>query len=109
MGPIFFFPGDSNIKRLLVLLHLGLKGITEVDTDQKGRSVSFKVTPSNDRVLLVCAPSGYSTREQLARERFYDGLKNYMENKNEANENKIIPGDFSCTIDKIGRDGENKN
>ena len=35
------------------LLHLGLEGITEVDTNPKGRFVSFKVTPSNDRVLLV--------------------------------------------------------
>ena len=31
-----------------------------------------------------------------------------MENKNEGNENKIILGDFSCTMDKMDRDGENK-
>ena len=53
MDPIFFSPGDSRTKGLLVLLHLGLEGVTEVDTDPKGRFVSFKVTPSNDRVLCV--------------------------------------------------------
>ena len=40
---------------------LDLEGITDVDTDPKGRFVSFKVTPSNESSL--CAPSGYSTRE----------------------------------------------
>ena len=52
---IFFSPGDSHTKRLLVLLNLGLEGVTKVDTDPKGRFVSFKVTPSNDRVLCVYA------------------------------------------------------
>ena len=31
-----------------------------------------------------------------------------MENKNERNENKIILGDFNCTMDKMERDGKNK-
>ena len=31
-----------------------------------------------------------------------------MENKNEGNENKIILGDFNCTIDKMDRYGGNK-
>ena len=62
LDSIFFSPGDSHTKGLLVLLHLGPEGITELDTDPKGRFVSFKVTPSNDRVLCVYAPSGYSTR-----------------------------------------------
>ena len=31
-----------------------------------------------------------------------------MQNKNEGNENKIILGDLNCTMDKIGRDGEDK-
>ena len=53
MGAIFFSPGDIHTKRLLVLLHLGLEGVTEVNTDLKGRFVSFKVTASNDRVLCV--------------------------------------------------------
>ena len=38
---------------MLFLLHLGLEGITEVDTDPKGRFVSFKVTPSNESSLFV--------------------------------------------------------
>ena len=66
---------------MLVLLHLGLEGVTEIETDPKGRFVTFKVTPSNDRVLCVYACSGNSTREQLARGRFFEGLQNYMENK----------------------------
>ena len=55
LGAIFFSPGDSHTKELLVLLHLSLEGVTEVDTDPKGRFASFKVIPSNDRVLCVYA------------------------------------------------------
>ena len=36
---------------------------------------------------------------------FLKGLQNYMENKNEGNENKIILGDFNCTMDKMDRYG----
>ena len=86
MGPIIFSPEDSHTKVLLVLLHLGLEGVTKVDTDPKGRFASFKVTPSNDRVLCVCAPWGHRTR--LAGGRFFEGLQHYMENKNELNEDK---------------------
>ena len=53
LGPIFFSLGHSHAKEMLFLLHLGLEGITEVDTDPKGWFVSFKVTPSNYRVLFV--------------------------------------------------------
>ena len=74
LGPIFFCPGDSHTRGLLVLLHLGLEDVTEVDTDPKGRFVFFKFTPSTDRVLCVYAPSRHSTREQLARGHF---LKDY--------------------------------
>ena len=31
-----------------------------------------------------------------------------MENKSEENKNKIILGDFNCTMDKIDRDGGNR-
>ena len=31
-----------------------------------------------------------------------------MGNKNEGNENKVILGDFNCTIDKMDRKGGNK-
>ena len=41
---------------------------------------------------------GIATREQ-----------NYIQNKNEGNENKITIGDLNCTMDKIDRDGENKH
>ena len=54
----------------------------------------------------VCAPSVYSTREQLARGCFFEGLLNYMQNKNEGNESKIILGDLNCTMGKLDRDGE---
>ena len=82
---------------MLFLLHLSLEGVTEVDTDRKGRFVSFKVTTSNES--SVCAPSGYSTKEQLARGHFFEGLQNYMQNKKEGNENKML-GDLNCTMIK---------
>ena len=63
LNSFFLSTGDSHKKGLLVLLHLGLEGITKVENDPKGMFVSFTVTPSNDRVLSVYAPSGYSTRE----------------------------------------------
>ena len=66
LGLIFFFPGDSHTKGKLFLLHLGLEGIAEVDTDPKGRFVPFQVTPIMIE-FSVSAPSLYSTREQLGR------------------------------------------
>ena len=108
MDHIFYSPGDSHIKELLVLINLGLKCATGVGTDSRGRLLSFKVTPSNDRVLCVYAPSGHSTKEQLAGGSFFEGLQNYMENKNEGNESKIILGDCHCTIDKMERNGWKK-
>ena len=108
LGLIFFSPGDSHTEELLALLDPDLEGVNEVDTDPKGRSVSFKVPPFNDRVLCVYAPSRHSTRKQLARGRFFEGLQNYMENKNEGNESNIILGDFNCTNDKMDTDGGNK-
>ena len=38
---------------MLFLFHLVLEDITEVDTDPKGRFVSFKVIPSNESSLFV--------------------------------------------------------
>ena len=38
---------------MLFLLHLGLEGVTEIDTDPKERFVSFKVTTSNESSLFV--------------------------------------------------------
>ena len=48
-----FSPGDSQTKGMLFLLRLSLEGATEVDTDLKGRFVSFKVTTSNESSLIV--------------------------------------------------------
>ena len=67
---------------------------------QKGGLCSLRLLPLMT-VLWVYAPSGHSTRKQLARGRFFEGIQNYMENKNEGNENKII-------LDPMGRDGRNK-
>ena len=79
MGCIFFHPRDSHTKGSLALIDPVLEGITEVETDPKGEFVSFKVTPlSLMTEFCVYVPSGYSTREQLARERFFKGLQNYM-------------------------------
>ena len=38
---------------MLFLLHLGLEGVTEVDTDPKERFISFNVTTSNEGSLFV--------------------------------------------------------
>ena len=108
VGPQCFSSGDGHTKGLLFQLYLGLEGIPEVDNDPKGKFVFFKVTPSNDIVLSVHVPSGYSTREQLDRGSLFEGLQNYIKNKNKGNENKIILGDFNCTMNKMNRDGENK-
>ena len=107
-GPIFLSPGNSHTKGLLSQLHPGLEGVTEVDTDPKGRFVSFKVALSNNKVLCVSATSGHNTREQLVRGCSFKRLQNYMENKCDGNENKIILGDFNITMDKIDRDGGNR-
>ena len=92
---------------MLFLLHLGLEGITEVDTNPKGRLVSFKVTPSNEKVMFVPL-RGIAPKNSWLGGRFFEGLQNYMQNKNEENENKIIIEDLNRTMDKIDRDGENK-
>ena len=102
MGPIFFSPGDSHTKGSLVLLHLALEGITEADTDPKEGFVSFKVTP----LPLMTEFSVFMPLQgiyQAVRVRFLKGLQNYMENKNEGNENKIIVEDFNCNNCAIGQ------
>ena len=77
LGPIFLSRRNIHTKGLLNQLHPGLEGVTEVDTDPKRRSVSFKITLSNNRVLRVCDPSWHNTREQLITGRFFKGLQNY--------------------------------
>ena len=87
---------------MLAPLYLGLEGWHL----SKREVCVLYVYYFNDRVLCVYAPSGYNTRQQLDRGRFFDGL--HIENKNKGNENKIILEDFNCTMDEIDRDGENK-
>ena len=64
---------------MLFLLHLGLEEITEVDTDTNGGLCPLRLLPLMIE-FSVCVPSGYSTREQLARGRFFERLQNYMQN-----------------------------
>ena len=52
--------------------------------------------------------SGCNTGEQLARRNFFEGLHNFMKNKKDGNESKIILEDFNCIMDKMDRDGGNK-
>lgn len=61
-------------KIVVVLLHPGFKCVTEIDTVLKRRFVSFKVTPSNEKVVCVYAPRGHNTRKQLAGGHFFKGL-----------------------------------
>ena len=89
LGHIFLSPGISHTKRFIAQLRPGFEGVTEVDTDPKGRFVSFKVTLSNNRVLYVCAPKIHNTREQLVKGRFFERLQNYMENKCEGKKTKL--------------------
>ena len=88
------------------MLHLSLEGVTQVDTDPKGRFVSFKVTNSNKSSLFVSL-QGIAPENSWLGGTFFEGLQNYMLNKNEGKENKIMHGDLNCTMDKIDRDGEN--
>ena len=53
LGASFFSPGDSHTKGLLVLLHLGLEDVTEVDADPKERFVSFKVASLMTEFFVV--------------------------------------------------------
>ena len=55
MDHIFFSHGDTHTKGLLVLLHPGLVGVTEADTDPKWRFMSY------DRVLCIYASSRHNT------------------------------------------------
>ena len=91
---------------MLFLLHLGLEGVTEVDTDPKERFVSLKVTTSNEGSLFVPLQS-------IAPESSWLGgafLKYYKKicKIKEGNENKKMLGVLNCTMDKVDRVGENK-
>ena len=104
--PIFFSPGDTHTKGMLFLLHLGLQGVTEVDTDPKERFASFKVTTSNERSLFVPLQSIASQSSWLGGA-FLKYYKKICKIK-DGNENKIMLGVLNCTMDKIDRVIENK-
>ena len=107
LGPVLISPGDTFSKGLLILLHPGFPHVTKIDSDLNGRFISFKLVPSGDRVLCVYAPSGHSNRGQLTRKRFFEKLSNYIDHKFEENENKILLGDFNCTLNPMDRDERN--
>ena len=107
-GPIFCFPGEFFSKGMLVLLNPGFNYVTYIDISPKGRFISFKVAPSEDRLFCIYAPSGHNNRQQLARRRFFEGLQTYIEDKNQGNEKKIIIGDFNNTLDQMNTDVGNK-
>ena len=107
LGPVLISPRDTFSKGILLLLHPGFPDVTEIDSDPNGRFTSFKVAPSDDRVLCVYVPSGHSNREQLIRRRFFE-LLNYINNKFKGNENKTIMEDFNCTLSQMDRGERNK-
>ena len=81
--------------------------VPEVDTDPKGRFLSFEVTLSNESSLLVPL-QGIAPENRWLGALFGRTTQNHMQNKNEGSENKIMLGDVNCTMNKIDRDGENK-
>ena len=109
LHPIFFSHEDSYTKGLLDLLYVGLESVPKIEINLKRKFLSFTVTPSNGKVLWARALLGHNTKEELARGHFFEGLQNYLEKKNERNENKIILRDFICTMDKMDWDSGNTN
>ena len=51
---------------------------------------------------------GIAAENSLLGGRFFEGLQNYMLNKNEGNENEIMLGNLNRTMNKIDKDGEKK-
>ena len=52
--------------------------------------MSFKVTPSKEKVVCVYAPRGHNTRKQMAGGHFFEGLQHYSGNESDGNEKRII-------------------
>ena len=70
---------------------------------QKGGLRSLRLLPLTG--VLFVPLQGIASEKNW---RFFEGLQNYMQNKIEGNENKIITGDLNCTMNKTDSDGENK-
>ena len=104
LGSIFFCPGDFHTKDRLScfvgVLRISLKLTL---TEKEGLCLLRLLHSLYDRILCIYALSGYSTREQSARGSFLKEVQNYIETKNQGNENKIILGDFNCTMEKMDR------
>ena len=62
------------------MLQLNPEGMTEVDTDPKGRFVSFKVTTSNESSLFMPL-QGIAPENSWLGGLLFEGLQNYMQNK----------------------------
>ena len=86
LGPIFYSPCNTFTKGMLVLLHPSFDYVSDIETDPRGRFVSFKVAPSDDRVFCIYALSGHNNRQQLARGRSFEALQTYIESKTQGNE-----------------------
>ena len=97
--PSFFVLEIVTQKDCLSCYIQALKVSLSLKLIQKGGLCSLRLLP----LMTEFSNSGRSTREQLARERFFEGLQSYK-----RNENKIILGDFNFTLAKMERDGGNK-
>ena len=73
--------------------------VTKVDTDPKPRLCHLRLLALTTEFSVFM----HNIMEQLARGNFFEGQQNYIKNKNEGNENKIILGDFNCTMNKMDR------
>ena len=88
--------------------HLGLEGVTEVNTDPKGSLRPLRL------LTLMTEFSVFMPFQGIAPGNSWLGsvsLKDYKiiwKNKSEGNEKKIFFRDFNCTIGKIDADSENK-
>lgn len=46
-------------------------------------------------------------RKKLPRGNFFEGVQNYVENKNKRNESKVILPEFNSALSNMGMDGGN--
>ena len=91
---------------MLLVLHLVLKVSLRLILIQRGVLSPLRLLPLM-RVLCLCIFSAQHQRT-AGLGAFFEGLQNYIQIKNEGNENKIILGDLNCNIDKTVKYGENK-
>ena len=73
---------------------------------QKGGLCPLRLPPL--MIVLFVPLQGVAPENSWLGGLFFKGLQNYIQNKNEGNENKIMLENLNCTMNKINRDGENK-